>query len=120
MILWNKIFNTSKFKKIAPVLFLSCIALVGCSEDKVQSAQPKQKSQKTAIKQDLATLESKFDATLGVFALDTGTNETVTYRADKRFAYTSTHKARAVGVLLQQKAIEDLMQRITDTRDDLG
>ncbi|MEC2078333.1 class A beta-lactamase, partial [Metabacillus fastidiosus] len=58
-------------------------------------------------------------ATLGVFALDTGTNETVTYRADKRFAYTSTHKALAVGVLLQQKSIEDLNQRITYTRDDL-
>jgi len=51
--------------------------------------------------------------------LDTGTNQTVTYRPDERFAYASTHKALAVGVLLQQKSIEDLNQRITYTREDL-
>lgn len=116
---WNKIFSTSNFKKIASVLLLSCIALAGCSEDNVQSAQSKQKNQETSIKQDFIKLESKFDAKLGIFALDTGTNQTVTYRPDERFAYASTHKALAVGILLQQKSIEDLNQKITYTRDDL-
>lgn len=51
--------------------------------------------------------------------MDTGTNQTVTYHPDERFAYASTHKALAVGSLLQQKSIEDLNQRITYTRDDL-
>ncbi|WP_425589617.1 class A beta-lactamase [Fictibacillus terranigra] len=93
--------------------------LVGCSEDNSHSAQSKQKNQKTSITDDFAKLEKKFDARLGVFALDTGTNKTVTYRSDERFAYASTHKALAVGALLQQKSIEDLNQRITYTRDDL-
>ncbi|MDN4075281.1 class A beta-lactamase [Fictibacillus sp. CENA-BCM004] len=115
----NTIFTTFKFKKIVPVLLLSCLMLVGCSEDNSHSAQSKQKNQKTSITDDFAKLEKKFDARLGVFALDTGTNKTVTYRSDERFAYASTHKALAVGALLQQKSIEDLNQRITYTRDDL-
>lgn len=113
----NIIFST--FKKIVPVLLLSCVTLVGCSEDNTHSAQPKQKKQETAIKDDFAKLEDKFDSKLGVFALDTGTNQTVVYHPDERFAYASTHKALAVGALLQQKSIEDLNQRITYTRDDL-
>ena len=46
-------------------------------------------------------LEKQYDARLGVFALDTGTNRTVTHRADERFAYASTFKALAVGAVLQ-------------------
>ncbi|MDM5196594.1 class A beta-lactamase [Fictibacillus enclensis] len=115
----NIIFPTFKLKKIVPVLLLSCLMLVGCSEDNPHFAQPKQKNQKTSITDDFAKLEKKFDSRLGVYALDTGTNKTVTYRSDERFAYASTHKALAVGALLQQKSIEDLNQRITYTRDDL-
>ncbi|MFC4075943.1 class A beta-lactamase [Salinithrix halophila] len=106
-------------KKITPVLLLSCVALVGCSEDNVRSAQPKPQNQETAITEDFAKLEDKYDARLGVFALDTGTNQTVTHRSDERFAYVSTHKALTVGALLQQKSMADLDQRITYTRDDL-
>ena len=51
--------------------------------------------------------------------MDTDTNQTVTYQSDERFAYASTHKALAVGVLLQKKSIEDLNQRVLYTREDL-
>ena len=51
--------------------------------------------------------------------MDTGTNQTVTYHSDERFAYASTHKALAVGALLQKKSIEDLDQRIKYTSKDL-
>ncbi|WP_057915326.1 class A beta-lactamase [Peribacillus muralis] len=115
----SDIFRNSTFKKIVPVLFLSCATLVGCSSNNVNAELTKPKKQETADIHDFAKLEKKFDAKLGVFALDTGTNETVTYHPDERFAYTSTHKALAVGVLLQQKSIEDLNQRITYTREDL-
>lgn len=64
-------------------------------------------------------LEKEYDARLGVFAFDTGTDQTVTYHPDERFAHASTLKALAVGALLQQKSIEDLNQRITYTRNDL-
>ena len=75
--------------------------------------------QETKSDREFAKLEEKYDANLGIYALDTGTNKTVTYHPDERFAYTSTHKALAVGALLQQKSIEDLNERIFYTRDDL-
>ncbi|MES9775172.1 class A beta-lactamase, partial [Priestia megaterium] len=116
---WNTIFRISKFKKIVPALLLTCVTLAGCSEGNDQSVQAKQKNKESVIKHHFVKLEDKFDARLGVFALDTSTNQTVTYRADERFTYASTSKALAVGALLQQKTIEDLNQRITYTQDDL-
>ncbi|MGG4268120.1 class A beta-lactamase [Peribacillus simplex] len=111
-------FSNSAFRKIMPVLFLSCATLVGCSNNNVNTEVTKPKKQETA-NHAFAKLEEKFDAKLGVFALDTGTNQTVTYHPDERFAYASTHKALAVGALLQQKSIEELNQRITYTSEDL-
>ncbi|KWW21913.1 class A beta-lactamase [Peribacillus simplex] len=115
----NHIFCTSTFKKIVPVLVLSCAALAGCSNHNGNAELTEPKKQETAKIQNFAQLEEKFDAKLGIFALDTGTNQTVTYHPDERFAYTSTHKALAVGALLQQKSLEDLKQRITYTQEDL-
>ncbi|MBT2649991.1 class A beta-lactamase [Bacillus sp. ISL-34] len=115
----SNIFSASAFRKIVPVLFLSCATLVGCSNNNVNAELTKPKKQETATNHDFAKLEEKFDAKLGVFALDTGTNQTVTYHPDERFAYVSTHKALAVGALLRQKSIEELNQRITYTREDL-
>ncbi|MGE6375805.1 class A beta-lactamase [Peribacillus muralis] len=114
----NTIFST-KFRQIVPILFLSCAALVGCSNNNDNDESTKPKKQETAKINDFAKLEEKFDAKLGIFALDTGTNQTVTYYPDERFAYASTHKALAVGALLQQKSIKDLDQRITYTSEDL-
>ncbi|WP_408006345.1 class A beta-lactamase [Pseudalkalibacillus sp. A8] len=100
-------------------LILLCITLVGCSQNDEHPAHPEQKIQENPLKDELAKLEDEFDARIGVYALDTGTNRTVTYRADGRFAYASTFKALAVGVLLQQKSITDLEQRIHYNRNDL-
>ncbi|EJR91131.1 beta-lactamase [Bacillus cereus VD200] len=69
--------------------------------------------------QKFSQLEKEFDAKLGIYALDTSTNQTVIYNPNERFAYASTHKALAVGVLLQKKSIEDLDQRIMYTDKDL-
>ncbi|MFN2746446.1 class A beta-lactamase [Bacillus sp. z60-18] len=119
MKLWKTIFSNLKLEKVAPLLLVSCAALVGCNDNNLDASQFDQKKEKTEIKADFAKLEDQFDAKLGVYAVDTGTNQTVTYRPDERFAFASTIKALTVGVLLQQKSIEDLNQRITYTRDDL-
>ncbi|MFO6497127.1 MULTISPECIES: class A beta-lactamase [Bacillus] len=119
MKLWKTIFSNLKLEKVAPLLLVSCAALVGCNDNNLDASQSDQKKEKTEIKADFAKLEDQFDAKLGVYAVDTGTNQTVTYRPDERFAFASTIKALTVGVLLQQKSIEDLNQRITYTRDDL-
>ncbi|MCY8102175.1 class A beta-lactamase BlaP [Bacillus haynesii] len=116
---WKTIFGTLKLKKVAPLLLVSCVALVGCNDNNSNASQSAEKNEKTEMKDDFAKLEEQFDAKLGIFALDTGTNQTVTYRPDERFAFASTIKVLTVGVLLQQKSIEDLNQRITYTRDDL-
>ncbi|OUB27348.1 class A beta-lactamase [Bacillus thuringiensis serovar yunnanensis] len=76
-------------------------------------------SQKAPNNIDLSGIEEKHDARLGVFALDTGTNQMITYNGDDRFAYASTHKALAVGALLQTKSLADLDQIITYTQKDL-
>ncbi|WP_408610411.1 class A beta-lactamase [Fictibacillus halophilus] len=112
-------FSSSAFRKIVPVLFLSCVPLVCLSNSIVDAKVTRPKELGTANNHAFAKLEEKYDAILGVYALDTGTNQTVTYHPDERFAYASTHKALAVGALLQQKSIEDLNQIITYTHEDL-
>ncbi|WP_106498324.1 hypothetical protein [Lentibacillus sp. Marseille-P4043] len=77
---WNTIFRTFRFKKNAFVFILSCVTLVTCSEDNAHSAQPEQKDQETANTNAFAKPENKLDARLGVFTMDTGTNQSVTYQ----------------------------------------
>ncbi|WP_026560587.1 class A beta-lactamase [Bacillus sp. J37] len=105
--------------KLASVLFLSFLVLMGCSNDSAQTTPSEQQKNEPASQDEFSKLEEKYDAKLGVYALDTGTDETISYRPDERFAYASTSKALAVGVLLQQKSIEDLNEKITYSRDDL-
>lgn len=55
-----------------------------------------------------AQLEQEFDARLGVYALDPITRAEVAYRADERFAYASTFKALAAGILLKTVSDDEL------------
>ncbi|MGX9134891.1 class A beta-lactamase [Rummeliibacillus sp. JY-2-4R] len=66
---------------------------------------------------EFANLESKFDARLGVYAIDTGTNQLVSYRSDERFAYASTYKALAAGALLQHNSIDKIDELVTYTSE---
>ncbi|PEQ26777.1 class A beta-lactamase BlaIII [Bacillus thuringiensis] len=122
MFILSKFFNIT----IVSVVLLSCVTLIGCSNSNTPSESPKQTKQTNAIKQEntgdnsFAKLEKEYDAKLGIYALDTGTNQTVSYRSDDRFAFASTSKSLAVGVLLRQNSIEALDERITYTREDLS
>lgn len=83
-----------------------------------------EKVEQTTKKSDEANgkfveLEKKFDARLGVYAIDTGTNQIISYRSDERFAYASTFKALAAGVVLQQTPIDKLDEVIPYNKDDL-
>ncbi|MFF2847954.1 class A beta-lactamase [Streptomyces sp. NPDC058001] len=64
-------------------------------------------------------LEREFDARLGVYAIDTGSRRTVTYRSDERFAYCSTHKALSAAAVLKQNSLAGLDEVVHYTRDDL-
>ncbi|CAM4289682.1 class A beta-lactamase [Bacillus manliponensis] len=105
------------------VLSLS-LASVKSFASKPLQVEAKEETNKTqhidfAIHQGFVQLERKFDARLGVYAIDTGTNQTVTYRPNERFAYASTYKALAAGAILQQNSIEKLNEVITYTEEDL-
>ncbi|MDZ4604124.1 class A beta-lactamase BlaIII [Bacillus cereus] len=122
MFILSKFFNIT----IVSAVLLSCVTLIGCSNSNTPSESPKQTKQTNPIKQEntgdnsFAKLEKEYDAKLGIYALDTGTNQTVSYRSDDRFAFASTSKSLAAGVLLRQNSIEALDERITYTREDLS
>ncbi|QWG32252.1 class A beta-lactamase BlaIII [Bacillus mycoides] len=126
MFVLNKFFNILHYKKIVPVVLLSCVSLIGCSNSNTQSEPPKQTNQANQIKQEntgnqsFAKLEKEYDAKLGIYALDTGTNQTVAYHSDDRFAFASTSKSLAVGALLRKNSLEALDQRITYTHENLS
>ncbi|WP_071725769.1 class A beta-lactamase Bla1 [Bacillus sp. N24] len=86
-------------------------------EAKEKTGQVKHKNQ--ATHKEFSQLEKKFDARVGVYAIDTGTNQKISYRPNERFAFASTYKALAAGVLLQQYSTENLNDVITYTKDDL-
>ncbi|MED2866360.1 class A beta-lactamase BlaIII [Bacillus thuringiensis] len=126
MFVLNKFYNILHYKKIVPVVLLSCVSLIGCSNSNAQSEPPKQPNQANQIKQEntgnqsFAKLEKEYDAKLGIYALDTGTNQTIAYHSDDRFAFASTSKSLAVGALLRKNSLEALDQRITYTHEDLS
>ena len=105
-------------KQVVPVFILSSVILVGCSKTH-DGSHLEGEGKEAEGNEVFEKLETTFDARLGVYALDTGTNETVTYRSEERFAHASTHKALAAGALLEEKSITDLDERITYTVDDL-
>ncbi|KMJ57150.1 beta-lactamase [Bacillus sp. LL01] len=105
----------SQIKVAVGTLALGTFLLVGCSNSQSET-QPQKEEPDVAEFKDL---EKEYDARIGVYALDTGSNKSVSYRADERFIYASTHKALAVGALLHKKSIEDLEELITYTEGDL-
>ncbi|PFR46767.1 class A beta-lactamase [Bacillus cereus] len=86
-------------------------------EAKEKNGQVKHKNQ--ATHKEFSQLEKKFDARLGVYAIDTGTNQKISYRPNERFAFASTYKALAAGVLLQQNSTKKLDEVITYKKEDL-
>lgn len=60
-----------------------------------------------ALDAAFAALEQRFDATLGVYAIDTGTGDVIEYAADERFGYASTHKALSAAAVLAATTPEE-------------
>ncbi|MFF9073076.1 class A beta-lactamase [Streptomyces sp. NPDC014735] len=67
----------------------------------------------------LAELERRFDARLGLFALDTGTGSTVVHRAEERFAFCSTFKGLAAAGVLAHNPPSHLDTVVRYTEADL-
>ncbi|MEI4804504.1 class A beta-lactamase [Bacillus sp. FJAT-51639] len=112
-----------KIGMCAGILSLSLTSITLFTGEPLQ-VEAKEKTEQTkhtnhATHREFVQLEKKFDARIGVYAIDTGTNRTVAYRPNERFAYASTFKALAAGAVLQQNSIDKLDEVITYTKDDL-
>lgn len=98
-------------------LFVAMLLLVGCSkENEVNGGEVKAGDVSSG---KFAQLEEKYGAKLGVYAIDTGNEETVAYQEDERFAYASTFKALAGAVLLKENPISILDEKRMYTKEDL-
>jgi beta-lactamase class A len=103
-----------------------CLLLAACSSPEAAappvttSSPPATTSAAPDVSGEFAALEARFDARLGVFAVDTGSGATLEHRADERFAYASTIKALAAGALLAQTSAEDLSRSVPIAAADLA
>lgn len=61
-------------------------------------------------------LERRYDARLGVYAVDTGSGREVEHRADTRFPFASTFKALAAGAMLREYGLEGLSRKVEITQ----
>lgn len=64
-------------------------------------------------------LENEHGVRLGVWAWDTGTNRSVTWRSGERFAYVSTFKALACAALLRRDPMDKLDDVVSFTSSEL-
>ncbi|ONI77798.1 class A beta-lactamase [Actinosynnema sp. ALI-1.44] len=81
---------------------LATVPLAGCGSNSAQTqpgATPT--SGVPAYTTDFAALEKRFDARLGLFAVDVTTRRTVGHREEERFAICSVFKGYAAGALLK-------------------
>ncbi|MGX1777798.1 class A beta-lactamase [Nocardia brasiliensis] len=88
------------------------LPLTACSTSATTESAPT-----TQARHDrLFELERKFDARLGVYALDTASGVTIEHRADERFAFCSTFKGLAAAAMLQRNPLShlDTVVRYTD------
>ncbi|WP_433393955.1 class A beta-lactamase [Micromonospora sp. KLBMP9576] len=113
-------FPTRRLVATAALLSLTACSPAGAAE------QPKRDSAVTAPtssapdrRHEFRQLEEKFDARLGVYAIDTGTGRTVRYRPDERFAYASTFKALAAAEILDETTDAELDRVVRYSADDL-
>ncbi len=119
----HNIFRMENFIFALLVLVIAIVPLAGWSmtthnpSDKPEKAV--KKTPAPQIHREFAELENKYDARLGVYAIDTGTNRKVSYRPQERFAYASTYKALAAGALLQHYSIDQLDELVTYNSEDL-
>ncbi|XBP95653.1 class A beta-lactamase [Micromonospora sp. CCTCC AA 2012012] len=114
------VFATHRLVAMAALVSLAACSPAGAAE------QPTRDSEVTATVSPapdsghaFRQLEERFDARLGVYAIDTGSGRTMGYRADERFAYASTFKALAAAEVLDETTDAELDRVVRYSADDL-
>ncbi|WP_245799197.1 class A beta-lactamase [Virgibacillus siamensis] len=113
--------STCMFTLFISLMLLTTLTACANADSKTDASSDTGKKSKQRISKDekFAQLENEFDARIGVYAIDTGTKQTVAYHPNERFAYTSTFKVLAAAILLKQNDIQELERVIPYTKDDL-
>ncbi|RNL73027.1 class A beta-lactamase [Streptomyces sp. I6] len=68
---------------------------------------------------EFTELEDRFEARLGVYAVDTGTGREVVHNDEESFAYASTFKALAAGAVLREYSLSGLDRVIRYSADEM-
>ncbi|WP_372906910.1 class A beta-lactamase [Rossellomorea marisflavi] len=88
-------------------------------EKTTEPSSQKEAEKSTDLDETFTTIENEYDARVGVYAIDTESDQTIDYRSEERFAFASTYKALAAALVLKQNTMEELEEVITYTEDDL-
>ncbi|WP_432496896.1 class A beta-lactamase [Kineococcus auxinigenes] len=72
-----------------------------------------------AARAEFTRLEERFDARLGLFAVDTGSGRTLAHRAGERFGFASTYKALAAGAVLAETSDAELDTVVTWSAEEV-
>ncbi|HLR18370.1 MAG TPA: class A beta-lactamase [Staphylococcus sp.] len=88
------------------VLIVIAVFLIACSS-------------KNSYANELKDLEKKYNANIGVYALDTKTGKEIKYNANKRFAYASTFKAISSAMLLEKTPYDELDKKVHISKKDI-
>ncbi|WP_338887316.1 class A beta-lactamase [Rhodococcus sovatensis] len=120
----------STSRRFAPVAAAFALLLTACAEPQSTPLQPSGPTPASStvrtyqpapidVSTDIHNLEQRFDARVGVSALDTETGETISYRGGERFGFASTLKAFAAAEFLRQSTTEDRDELVRWTRSDI-
>ncbi|MFH8569309.1 class A beta-lactamase [Streptomyces sp. NPDC017993] len=109
---------------IGALVTLALVPLAACGEggspaSSSPSAATKPRADAKPSAREFKELERKFDARLGVYAVDTATGREVAYNDGERFAYASTFKALAAGAVLRKYSLNGMDRVIKYSKDDL-
>ncbi|MEW4220075.1 class A beta-lactamase [Rossellomorea marisflavi] len=115
MVLNKKILLVTIFTLLVVMTLSACMK----PEKTPEPSSQKEAEESTDLDEMFATIESEYDARIGVYAIDTGSDQTIDYRSEERFAFASTYKALAAALVLKQNSMEELEEVITYTEDDL-
>ena len=101
-----------------PALALLLATTAGCGGGSSTTTETKAAPAGPPAASELRRLERRFDARLGVYAIDTGSGRAVAYRARERFPFASTFKALAAGAMLRRYGLDALDRPVRIRRLD--
>lgn len=110
----------AKILTTAALIGLSLLSGCGRSEPSTSDAIDATSTPEAGVADSaFAALEERFDARLGVYAVDTGTGREIEWRGDERFAYASTIKALAAAAVLDNMGTVGLAKTVEVGASDI-